>query len=163
MLTTRAATRGDISTLRALAREIWLACYSGIIPVEQIEYMLGWMYSEPRIQSELAAGVHWDVTETDDTPVGFLSYEREPDGRVKLHKLYLLPAQHGLGHGRELLAHVAKKARALGAREVWLQVNKQNKPAISAYLRAGYHIAGEGVFDIGRGFVMDDYLMAQTV
>lgn len=163
MLTTRAATYGDTSTLRALAREIWLACYPGIIPVEQIEYMLGWMYSEPRIHSELADGIHWDVAETDNTPVGFLSYELEPDGRVKLHKLYLLPAHHGRGHGRKLLAQVVKKARALGAREVWLQVNKRNKPAIAAYLRAGYHIAGDGVFDIGHGFVMDDYLMAQAV
>lgn len=163
MLTTRAATCEEIATLRTLAAEIWRACYPGIIPAEQIEYMLAWMYSEPRIREEMAGGIHWEFAEIGTTPVGFLAYVMEADGRVKLHKLYLLAEHQGCGHGRALLAHVAEIARALGAREVWLQVNKRNKPAIAAYLRAGYHIAGDGVFEIGHGFVMDDYLMAQAV
>ena len=53
-------------------------------------------------------------------------------------------------------------ARRLGAPAVWLQVNKRNERAIGAYLKAGFEIIGEAVFDIGGGFVMDDYLMAKA-
>ncbi len=163
MLHLRPSTLADIATLRALAQEIWRACYPGIISAGQIEYMLGWMYSAERIHRELSDGVCWEIAEIAGAPAAFLAYAAEPDGRVKLHKLYLLPQHHGLGLSRQLLAHVAEKARALGASEVWLQVNKRNSRAIAAYQRAGYRIASEATFDIGGGYVMDDYLMACAV
>jgi ribosomal protein S18 acetylase RimI-like enzyme len=62
-----------------------------------------------------------------------------------------------------MLDHICERARELGAHAVWLQVNKRNEPAIAAYLKAGFHIEKEAVFDIGGGFVMDDYLMARTL
>ena len=44
-----------------------------------------------------------------------------------------------------------------------MQVNKANVRAIAAYKKAGFHIAQEAVFDIGHGFVMDDYLMEKLI
>ena len=41
---TRPATVDDIPLLRDLAEQIWRVAYVGIIPPEQIDYMLGWMY-----------------------------------------------------------------------------------------------------------------------
>ncbi|MEQ1852318.1 MAG: GNAT family N-acetyltransferase, partial [Chthoniobacteraceae bacterium] len=75
--------------------------------------------------------------------------------------LYVLPDQQRKGHGRRMLGHICARARSLGASGVWLQVNKRNERAIRAYLKAGFHIEKEAVFDIGNGFVMDDYLMAR--
>jgi ribosomal protein S18 acetylase RimI-like enzyme len=40
-----------------------------------------------------------------------------------------------------------------------LQVNKDNK-AVEFYKKVGFHIEKEALFDIGHGFVMDDYIMA---
>jgi ribosomal protein S18 acetylase RimI-like enzyme len=51
----------------------------------------------------------------------------------------------------------------LGAPAVWLQVNKRNAGAIGAYRKAGFDIINEAVFEIGGGFVMDDYLMAKML
>ena len=62
-----------------------------------------------------------------------------------------------------MLAHVLQQAVELGGTEVWLQVNKRNTSAVAAYLKAGFHIAQEAMFDIGHGFVMDDYLMARAL
>lgn len=157
------ATEADIPLLRDLAQRIWRECYPGIITPEQIEFMLGWMYSEAEIRRQIAAGIPWEIVGCDRAPIGFLSYQREPDGRVKISKLYVLPAEQRQGHGQRLLEHLCEQARSLGAREVWLQVNKRNERAIGAYLKAGFHIAEEAVFDIGNGFVMDDYLMARAV
>jgi ribosomal protein S18 acetylase RimI-like enzyme len=159
----RPATEADISLLRDLAQRIWRECYPGIITTEQIEFMLGWMYSEQEIRRQLATKIPWEIAEHDGAAIGYLSYQLDPDGRVKISKLYVLPTLQRRGHGQWLLAHICEQARALGAREVWLQVNKRNERAIGAYLKAGFHIAKEAVFNIGNGFVMDDYLLAKAL
>ena len=87
----RPATEADIPLLRDLAQRIWRACYPGIITSEQIEFMLGWMYSVEEIRRQLRAGFTWEIVEEDGAAVGFLSFSREDDGRVKLHKMYVLP------------------------------------------------------------------------
>ena len=159
----RPATEADIPLLRDLAQGIWRACYPGIITLEQIEFMLGWMYCEDEIRRQLTAGVPWEIAMLDGTPVGYLSWQREDDGRVKISKLYVLPQHQRRGLGMRMLDHICTQAHALGAHAVWMQVNKRNERAIAAYLKAGFHIEKEAVFDIGGGFVMDDYLMSRSV
>jgi hypothetical protein len=46
----------------------------------------------------------------------------------------------------------------VGDQRIILAVNKQN-PYYHFYLSQGFKVYEEGVFDIGNGFVMDDYLM----
>ncbi len=160
----RSAVASDIPLLRDLAQRIWRACYPAIISTEQIEFMLGWMYSEEQIRKELAQGVTWEVIEDEQgAGIGFLAYCLEPDNRVKLNKLYVLPEIQGKGIGSAALRHIFQSAAKLGARAVWMQVNKANHRAIGAYKKAGFYIAEEAVFDIGNGFVMDDYLMEKAV
>ena len=106
----------------------------------------------------------WEVLELPKgEAIGFLSLHLEADGRVKLNKLYLLPEFHGKGLARVALERVFELARSLGGRSVWMQVNKRNHRAVAAYRKAGFHVAQEAVFDIGHGFVMDDYLMEKAV
>jgi ribosomal protein S18 acetylase RimI-like enzyme len=159
----RPATEADIPLLRDLAQRIWRECYPGIITPEQIEFMLGLMYSVGKIREELRTGFTWEIAEQDAAVAGFLSFSHEDDGRVKLHKMYVLPERQRRGIGQQLLAHVCECARSLGAGEVWMQVNKRNGRAIAAYLKAGFRIANEAVFDIGNGFVMDDYLLSKAL
>ncbi len=160
----RAATVADIPLLRDLAQQIWRTCYSAIISADQIEFMLGWMYSEEQIRKEISDGVAWEVVEDEQgKPVGFIAFHLESDGRMKLNKLYVLPEVQGKGIGSAALRHIFESAAELGARAVWMQVNKANHRAIGAYKKAGFHIAEEAVFEIGNGFVMDDYLMEKAV
>ena len=160
----RPAIAADIPLLRELAQRIWHACYPDIISAEQIEFMLGRMYSEEQIRKELAEGVSWEVIENEPgNSIGFLAFHLEPDNRVKLNKLYVLPEVQGKGIGTAALRHVFASAAKLGARAVWMQVNKANHRAIGAYKKAGFQIVEEAVFEIGNGFVMDDYLMEKAV
>jgi diamine N-acetyltransferase len=122
------------------------------------------MYSADQIQRELSEGVSWKVLEDDSgAPIGFLSYHLEADARVKLNKLYVLPEIQGKGMGLAALQHVLDSAQALGASSVWMQVNKANHRAVAVYKKAGFRIAKEAVFNIGNGYVMDDYLMEKAV
>jgi len=160
VITIQPATPDDIPTLRALARRIWHEYYAGIISREQIDYMLARMYAAKTLRREMAERVAWDLVIRQTEPVGFISCSFDTASRrVKLSKLYLLPAWHGRGIGRQMLRHVQARSAELGALEIWLQVNKQNTRAIRAYERAGFSIREAVVTDIGGGFVMDDFIM----
>lgn len=154
----RAAVAQDIPLLRALADRIWHASYPGMITLEQIRYMLQWMYGEARIAEELARGVRWEIVETTE-PVGYLAHERDAAGAVHLHKLYLDRALQGRGIGQSMLRHVIEQARHGGATHIELRVNRSNTRALAAYARAGFRIERSLVADIGGGFVMDDHVL----
>jgi diamine N-acetyltransferase len=160
----RNAGVADIPLLRTLAQTIWRACYPAIISIEQIEFMLEWMYSEEQIRGEMDRGVAWEIIELGEQgPIGFISYQLEADSRVKLNKLYILPDFQRRGIGRHAMSHVLERARSLGGTSVWMQVNKRNHAAVAAYQRAGFAIDKEAVFDIGGGYVMDDFLMSKPL
>lgn len=170
LLTFRRATHVDIESLRALAFAIWREYYPAVISIEQIDYMLARMYDVEVMRGELDRGVAWEVaTLVSDPragvaePAGFLSYGPLEGGRIRLHKLYLLPRFHGQGFGRQAIEHVKEEAARAGANTIYLQVNKGNARAIEAYHRAGFRTIDEIVVDIGGGFVMDDFFMEITL
>ena len=163
MLTYHVASHKDIPKLRALAEQIWRASYVEMLSPAQMDYMLLWMYSAEKIWQELSLGVHWEIVRLGGEDAGYLALTFEADGIAKLDKLYLLPAHHGRGFGQQMLARAAAIAEKNGAREIRLQVNKGNLRALRAYEKFGFVRIDEAVFDIGGGFVMDDFIMVRKV
>ncbi|MEI8107731.1 MAG: GNAT family N-acetyltransferase, partial [Verrucomicrobiota bacterium] len=82
---------------------------------------------------------------------------------VKISKVYLLESVQRRGLGRAILEFIGGEAVAVGATALWLQVNKRNTVAMGAYRKAGFAVTGEGIFLIGGGYVMDDYLMSKEI
>jgi GNAT superfamily N-acetyltransferase len=128
-----------------------------------MEYMLAWMYSEETIRRELAEGVHWEIVRHEGCDAGYFSITFGADCVAKLNKLYLVPELQGRGLGQEMLVRVFAVAAQNGASEVRLQVNKANFHAQRAYERFGFRRVEAAVFEIGGGFVMDDYIMVRSV
>jgi ribosomal protein S18 acetylase RimI-like enzyme len=155
----------DVEQLAALAREIWYAHYPAIISAAQIEYMLEERYSPEVVRAELRRdGVWWDKLTVGDGMAGFASYFLTGvPGEMKLDKLYVHPRLQRRGYGGLMIAHAAEVARARGCRRLVLAVNKNNRSAIAAYLKHGFHVADAVVKDIGGGFVMDDYILVKPV
>jgi len=155
----------DIPELLRLARAIWYAHYPAIISVEQIEYMLNQRYHPHVIASQLeSAGCWWSKLVIDGVMVAFSACElADHPGEMKLDKLYVNQDLRGRGYGSLLLGHVEDIARKQGCHTVYLQVNKNNTSAIEAYQRNGYAVRESATFDIGQGFVMDDYVMAKKL
>lgn len=89
--------------------------------------------------------------------------DERPPAAMKLGQLYVLESHRGMGLGRFMLGHVEDRTRDVGRQSLWLQVNKQNAGAIGFYRATGFEVFREAVFEIGRGFVMDDYVMAKRV
>ena len=155
----------DIAPVCALAREIWMQHYPGIITVKQIEYMLAQRYSPAAIHTQLRADdAWWDKLDVRGELCGFASYERGMDARtMKLDKLYVHQLVRGRGYGAALIDHVAKAARRQGMENLILQVNKSNHGSVAAYLRVGFLVAKTVKVDIGNGFFMDDFVMEREV
>ena len=161
----------EFDVLRELAGTIWRQHYAGIITVAQIDYMLAGRFSDEALREHIQAADRWlELLRVGEKPVGYCGYElagMDGDGSaavdLKLGQLYLLESHRGMGLGRHMLRHVEVRARELGRRALWLQVNKKNAAAMRFYRSAGFEVIRQAVFEIGGGFVMDDYVMAKQV
>lgn len=156
---------GDVDRLTALAREIWYAHYPAIISVAQIEYMLAERYRAEIVLAELRRdGVWWDKLVVAGALEGFASYFLTgAAGEMKLDKLYVHPRLQRRGYGGMMIARASEVAGSRGCDRLVLAVNRNNRSAVDAYLKHGFHIARAAVKDIGGGFVMDDYIMVKPV
>jgi ribosomal protein S18 acetylase RimI-like enzyme len=153
-------TSTELSIVRDLSHAIWPICYANIITEAQIEYMLEKMYSLPALETAHNDGQRFLLAYLDSKPVGYAGFEiGTPDEKnCKLQKLYVLPNLHGFGIGKELLLTTQNLANESKCQSMFLQVNKKN-PAVQFYQKMGMYVCEEAVFDIGNGFVMDDFIM----
>ena len=148
-----------MESLRRLAHTIWQATYTALISQAQIDFMLADRYAAERMLAERHQPDHaWRVACLDDAMIGFAHARLETDS-YKLDKLYIHPEYQRRGIGRLLLDNIQIFARDHAATRLCLQVNRGNAAAIAAYQQYGFTICGAHVFDIGGGFVMDDYVM----
>lgn len=163
MLTIRPACESDIEPLGTLARAVWQATYTGVISQAQIDYMLANRYDAALISEQLVDSAHaWRLAWWDAARIGF-AHARMEDSSCKLDKLYVHADFQLRGVGRVLLDEIKVFARTRGATAMRLQVNRGNLAAIAAYQRYGFVVREARVFDIGGGFVMDDYVMEASL
>ncbi|MGA9665469.1 MAG: GNAT family N-acetyltransferase [Gallionella sp.] len=164
-----ALTAADFATLAQLAETIWRAHYTKIIGSAQVDYMLADRYTPEKLRAYLDADDRWLMLLRTDSPdgneaIGYCSYAlTEKSGEMKLEQLYLTPEYYRRGLGRLMLRHVEQQARVRGCGTLVLQTNKRNEIAIAFYRKTGFTVREEAVFDIGNGFVMDDYVMEKVL
>lgn len=160
MIKFKKATESEIEKIRDLAKKSWNSAYAKILSQEQIDYMLGEMYSHKVILSQMQNPYyHYFIIEFNENSAGFIGFENhyEPS-TTKLHRLYLLEDFKGKGLGKSALQFLKEKSFESDDTRIILNVNKDN-PAKKMYESQGFTVYKEEVFDIGNGFVMDDYLM----
>lgn len=161
----RRATIVDIPIIQDIAYKAWPEAFATILKQDQIDYMLNWMYSEEGLERQLWIQNHlFAIAFLEELPVGFVGFEHSVKNATstKIHKLYLLPEYKGKGIGQQLMQYVAEKAYSVGNDELFLNVNRHNK-AVDFYKKNGFAIISEEVIDIGKGYVMDDYVMSKKV
>ena len=153
----KTCTQSDLPIIQQLAEKIWRIHYASIITTEQIDYMLSKMYSIESLQHQMKEGCHFILELMNEKPVGFTSISEKNKGDFFIHKLYVDTTQHRIGLGKALLDE------ALSRYEKWktirLTVNRQNYKAINFYFKNGFTIEEVADFEIGNGFVMNDFVM----
>lgn len=160
MISFRKATENDITLIGELAEKSWNASYIGIISQDQVEYMLRLMYSPKVISGHLQnSNYHYYIILFNEIPAGFIGFENHYEkNTTKLHRIYLLQEFKGQGLGKAGLTFLKKQVKQVSDKRIILNVNKANH-AKKVYESQGFKIYETGIFDIGNGFVMDDYLM----
>jgi GNAT superfamily N-acetyltransferase len=160
MITFKKASKNDIPLIQNLAEKSWKSAYSEILSEQQIEYMLNEMYSATEISNHLQnPNYYYYLIFDHETVVGFLGFEfhYEKD-TTKLHRIYLLEEFKGKGLGKQGLDFMKEKVSETSDSRIILNVNKEN-PAKKIYESQGFRVYHAEAFDIGNGFVMDDFLM----
>ena len=162
MFSIRKATSNDIALIRELTLQVWPQTYAAILSKEQIDYMLEMMYSETSLQKQLSDGCQFIIVLDEKEPVGFASYQEIAPFIFKLHKIYVLASQQGKGTGRFLIEYIISTVKQQRASVLQLQVNRNNA-ALNFYKKLDFTIIKEADFDIGNGYLMQDYVMEKKL
>ncbi len=159
----RIATKLDIPVISELAEKTWWPSYSQIISDEQIGFMLQDMYSAESLLEQMNAGIEFLIVERENMALGFAAYSLvDTQNQVfKLHKLYVLPSEQGLGTGKKLIDEVSSSAKLKGGKILELNVNRGN-PAQHFYKKMAFDIYQ--TLDINyHHFVLNDYVMRKEL
>ena len=154
------ATEKDIFIIQDLAKKSWKSAYANILKQEQIDYMLDLMYSETTLKTHFQnPNYQYYLIEEDEVLLGFIGFEFHNEVETtKLHRIYFLKEAQGKGLGKKALEFVKTETEKTGDKRLTLTVNKNNN-AKNFYESQGFKVYDEAIFDIGNGYVMDDYLM----
>jgi GNAT superfamily N-acetyltransferase len=136
----RRMTQRDIPAVQHVARESWHATYAGIIPKHVQDDFLHNAYSDEQMVRRLQHSHLW-VAEKDGEVVGYANFSPVTDGKVELGAIYLLPAYQGQGIGTALLNRGLQEL--LDVKEVWVNVEKQNRIGRTFYEAKGFQLIKE--------------------
>lgn len=160
MMKINKATIENIPLIKEIAEKSWRKHYPGIISTEQIEYMLEQMYSETELKKHFQnPNYHYYLLGDEENILGIMGFENHyQEKTTKLHRIYLLVEAKGKGLGKLALNFLKEQVKNTGDNRIILAVNKKNS-SYHFYISQGFTVYEEGVFEIGNGYVMDDYLM----
>ena len=160
----REAGYSDIDTIRDLMYQVWPQTYAAIIPQEQINYMIEWMYSRASLEQQIKEGHHYWIVEVNNNPCGYGSFSRTDSSHTyKIHKLYIIEDQQHAGLGTALLEMFLQIIRSDHGKFVQLQVNRENSKAFHFYQKHGFQIWKTVDFDIGNGYSMNDFVLQKNL
>ncbi len=153
-------TKEDVFIVNHLAHEIWPHTYGDILSKDQLDYMLDWLYDINTLQEKVQTGHLFYLIKENGQARGYMALEPNyPDaGYLRIHNIYVLPDRQGTGLGRALINHSIDIAFDLDLTSLHLNVNRFN-PAKSFYEHIGFSVIGEEDIDIGKGYLMEDYIM----
>jgi diamine N-acetyltransferase len=148
------AQKSDIPTIQTLAHSIWREHYVPIIGAEQVEYMLDMIFTTDKLAQKMEESNFYLVQE-DKSTAGFLSMHKDGENVYFIDKFYIQTRGKGLGES----AFKALINLYTDADTIHLTVNKHNFKSINFYFKMGFKIEKNAVFDIGKNYVMDDFVM----
>lgn len=94
-------------------------------------------------------------------PLGFTSIEKQYKSvaNLMIHKLYVLPSFQGKGIGKAFQDYLTVLAIQTEHDTLMLKVFVKNQNAIRFYQHRGFHVIGEEVSELGKGYTVKDYVM----
>ncbi|KQX15434.1 GNAT family N-acetyltransferase [Flavobacterium sp. Root420] len=165
MITISVATICDIKQIQNIVHITWPITYGEILSKEQLDYMLDLFYSNEALtlQYNKKEQLFYMIYE-DETNLGFIGIEHNYNDKAvtKIHKIYLLPETQGKGIGKKVIDEIGKLALDNNSTALILNVNRFNS-ALGFYKKIGFEVVDEVNIDIGKGYLMEDYVMEKKL
>ena len=157
-------TEEQIKELCSLAKEIWNEYSICFISQEQIDYMLEKFQSEQVVKGQINfQNYQYYFMEEDGENIGYFAVQKQKDN-LFLSKIYIKKDFRGKGFARKAFTNaIIPIARELELPKITLTVNKYNFASIMVYEKLGFDRADSKEFDIGNGYIMDDYIYEYTI
>lgn len=149
----------SLQEIAELAHEIWNIHYPPIVGQAQVDYMLDLFYSLEALKKQVKEGQTFCLIENDGRKAGFIAFSRKSRDLYFINKFYVKTEEQGKGIGREVFEHCRSLFGSDGPYNIQLTVNRQNYKAINFYFKIGFRIREVADFDIGNGYVMNDFVM----
>ena len=147
----------DIDRITELAKLVWNQHYPAIIGQDQVDYMLAMMYSKTSLEEQMKGKGHrFFFVLMDGKEVGFISMNRVSGDDWFLNKFYIDQNVGAKGIGTMAFGSITE---ILHPTKITLTVNRGNFKTINFYFKLGFTIDHCAQFDIGKGYVMDDFVM----
>ena len=161
MFILRKADVADCTLINKLAREVFPATYHDIISVDQIEFMMDWMYSPENIRKQMEEEGHiYFIAYEECEAAGYMSIQQQGEDLFHLQKIYVLPYFQKAHCGSFLFREAIKYIKSIHPTPCLLELNvNRNNKALDFYQHMGMKKLREGDFEIGNGFYMNDYIM----
>lgn len=155
------ATLADRQTIHDIAERVWSAHYiPHIITQAQMDYMMDWMYSADSLAKQMHDGARFFMINSDGETAGYISIS-DNNGKLFLNKFYIDTDFQRKNLGSEILRLAL--AEFATAAVIRLQVNRKNYKAINFYFKNGFTIERAEDFDIGQGYLMEDFVMVKPL
>ena len=155
------ATTADSQAIHNIAQRVWSKHYiPNIISQQQMDYMMEWMYSTESLAKQVQEGAQFFLINSNGNTAGYIAIT-DTNGELFLNKFYIDNEYQRLNIGSEILRLAL--AEFPTATIIRLQVNRKNFKAINFYFKNGFSIERAEDFDIGNGFLMEDFVMVKKL
>ncbi len=163
-LTFKRCSKVDLKEVNRLAWIIWPSAFKDILTMEQIDYMLKWMYDMDKLNQQFEKGHVFFLAKQLHENVGFVGVEPNfpAEGKLRIHKIYLNPAHQGKRIGKWMMEQTEQFAKELNLKFLHLNVNRFNN-AVTFYEKGGFKTIETEDIDIGNGFFMNDFVMEKRL
>jgi len=155
------ANHSDIKRIADLAKLIWNQHYLSIIGQNQVDYMLEKIYNDESLLKQLKELNHlFFLIIQSGKEIGFVSISSKNEEDYFIHKFYVDQNCANTGIGSQILSQLES---TFSPKTLSLTVNRQNFKSINFYFKNNFKIKSVEDFDIGNGFVMNDFVMYKTL
>lgn len=164
-------TKKEIENLAKLAKEIWEEYWPCLLMQAQIDFMVNKFQSFEAIGEQIEnEGYIYKLVAQNNKILGYFGVAPKNkkcwgglDDKIEdylfLSKLYIKEGKRGQGIGKEAFLEIVRLAKEKGLKSIYLTVNKHNLNTIEAYKKWGFKTVETAETCIGKGFIMDDYIM----
>lgn len=158
MFNLKTVTENDFTTVEKLARIIWDKHYITIITQQQIDFMLGKMYSFEALKKQTEEGHKIYLIQNEaNEEIGFISTSTDTENNFWLHKFYILQQKQHAGVGAWVFNKVFTEL--YHPKTIRLNVNRQNFKSVNFYFKMGFKIEKVNDLEVGNGYYMNDFVM----